>query len=691
MRLLRNIGNVAMDLDGIEGASLRTLGSSDTVVVNDLTGTEMDAVEVDLGADGLPDTVTARGTEGDDAFVAGASGITGVGARTSVTGADATGDVFGLAALGGADTITSGIDALGSAVVTVDGGADADALRYSGTVGDDLIPLVANGAFAAVATTGAGRIDALVEDIAVLAGRGADQVSAVGNLAALTRITMDGGSGDDTLRGGNGADTLIGGTGNDAVDGNQGLDVAELGSGNDRFMWDPGDGNDTVEGQTGTDALDFNGSAIGEIVEASANGERVRFTRNIANIVMDLAGVEVLSPRLRGGADNITVNDLRGTDVDSVQVDMSTFADNGAGDGQPDVLNARGTDGADAIKVDATGVTGVGARTSITGGADATGDVLGVAALGEADTITTGIGIPGTAAVHIDGGDGADVTRYSGTAGDDVIPAVSNGAFAAVAPTGSALVNVIAVEDLILLGGSGADELAGVGNLAALTRMTFDGGAGDDTIRGGNGADTLIGGTGNDAVDGNQGLDTALLGSGNDTFAWDPGDGNDTVEGQSGADTFAFNGSAIGELLEVAANGERVRFTRNIANIVTDLDDVERIALRALGGADNVTVNSLAGTDLDAVDVDLSAPAGGGDLAQDTVIVNGTDAADAVKVNRVEDAVAVTGLAAQTGIAGSESLNDTLRINTLAGDDKVTIDPNAELLITPVIDLGADG
>ena len=44
---------------------------------------------------------------------------------------------------------------------------------------------------------------------------------------------------------------------------------------------------------------------------------------------------------------------------------------------------------------------------------------------------------------------------------------------------------------------------------------------------------------------------------------------------------------------------------------------------------------------------------------------------------------------AKTRITGSESLNDTLRINTLGGKDDVSVDPNAELLITPVIDLGA--
>ena len=42
-----------------------------------------------------------------------------------------------------------------------------------------------------------------------------------------------------------------------------------------------------VEGQSGTDALDFNGSNIGEQIDVTANGGRVRLTRNIASITMD--------------------------------------------------------------------------------------------------------------------------------------------------------------------------------------------------------------------------------------------------------------------------------------------------------------------------------------------------------------------------------------------------------------------
>ena len=90
------------------------------------------------------------------------------------------------------------------------------------------------------------------------------------------------------------------------------------------------------------------------------------------------------------------------------------------------------------------------------------------------------------------------------------------------------------------------------------------------------------------------------MGSGNDTFQWDPGDGNDTVEGEGGTDALQFNGSNIGEEIDVSANGPRVRFTRNVANITMDLGTLERVNVRALGGADNVTVNDLAGTDRQA-------------------------------------------------------------------------------------------
>ena len=46
------------------------------------------------------------------------------------------------------------------------------------------------------------------------------------------------------------------------------------------------------------------------------------------------------------------------------------------------------------------------------------------------------------------------------------------------------------------------------------------------------------------------------------------------------------------------ATGERALFTRDIANVVMDLNDVEAIDFNALGGADKFVVNDLSGTDV---------------------------------------------------------------------------------------------
>src|SRR5262249_29962892 len=178
--------------------------------------------------------------------------------------------------------------------------------------------------------------------------------------------------------------------------------------------------------------------------------------------------------------------------------------------------------------------------------------------------------------------------------------------------------------NLVLNANGGDDTFSASGNLAALIQITVDGGAGNDTILGSNGADRLFGGDGDDFIDGNQGDDVVFLGAGGDVFQWDPGDGNDTVEGQDGFDAMIFNGNGVSEIFDVSANGQRVRFTRNVGNIVMDLNDVERIDLNALGGADTITVNDLTGTDVLQVNIHLEGTPNGGDGQADTGIVNGT-------------------------------------------------------------------
>ena len=144
-----------------------------------------------------------------------------------------------------------------------------------------------------------------------------------------------------------------------------------------------------------------------------------------------------------------------------------------------------------------------------------------------------------------EGGDGADTVEVNGGNGTEAFSVAANGTrvrFDRLNPAPFSL-DIGTSENLALNANGGDDSFSATGNLAALISITVDGGAGNDTIRGSNGADQLLGGDGNDFVDGQQGNDVVLLGAGDDTFQWDPGDGSDMVEGQAGSDTMPFNGS----------------------------------------------------------------------------------------------------------------------------------------------------
>lgn len=272
-----------------------------------------------------------------------------------------------------------------------------------------------------------------------------------------------------------------------------------------------------------------------------------------------------------------------------------------------------------------------------------------------------------------EGGDGVDTVEVNGASGAEQFTTTANGTrvrFDRLDPAPFAI-DIGTSENLVLNANGGNDSFSATGNLAVLIEITVDGGGGNDTLLGSNGIDVLIGGEGNDFIDGQQGNDTAFMGAGDDVFQWDPGDGSDVVEGQAGFDTMLFNGSAGAELFETSANGGRVLFTRNLGNIVMDLDDVESIDLNALGNTDTVTVNDLTGTDMVEVNVNLGSTIGGttGDGQIDTVIVNGTSDDDEVAVTGSAAGLTVTGLAAVVNLTGAEPAFDSLRVIGLGGDD----------------------
>ncbi len=514
---------------------------------------------------------------------------------------------------------------------------------------------------------------ALFTAVTVSAGAGNDTVMIDESAGAFTdeSIVIDGGPGRDTLVGGSGADLILGGDGDDVVDARRGNDVVLLGDGDDVVVWNPGDGSDTLEGQAGEDRLEFRGANISESFDVSANGGRVRFLRNVANIGMDLNGMEEIDLAALGGADVVAVNDLTGTDMKRVHVDLGSTA--GGGDGQPDAVLVQGSPGADLVNV------GVVAGNLEVGGLAATVQIAnGESAL---DRVTYAVG-------------GPDEVDVVGTKKADTITIGASPVLGAVRTSVDGFpmpVDVSGGGSLTVLGLGGNDTITAANGIAALgTALEIDGGPGNDVITGGDGADVLIGGRGKDIVRGARGNDVLLLGSGSDTAIWDPGDGSDTIEGEAGGnDRLEFHGANINEIFDLSPNGSRVRFSRNVANITMDLDGVEQVTVAALGGADQCVVNDLSGTAIKGVTVELEATpgSGAGDGQVDTVVVNGTPAAEKISITAGANGVVLARKGGAVRIAHPEP-TDTLMVNGLGGGDKfkvtstvssaiaVTINPN---------------
>ena len=592
--------------------------------------------------------------------------------------------------------------------------ANTSLMQVFGQAGNDVITLdQANGTLPAANLFGGGNDDTLT-------GGASDDL-------------VFGQSGVDTLRGEGGFDFLFGGTEIDTLTGGDADDQVFGEGGSDRMIWNPGDDTDLNEGGAGSDTVEVNGGGGDEQFTATANGARVRFDRvDPAPFAIDIGTSEQLVLNANGGEDSFSATGnlaaLIQITVDGGAGGDTILGSNGidlllGGDGDDFVDGQQGNDIAFLGSATRTSSSGTRATATTpsrarpaptrccstaraatrssthrpTAGACAspatsptsswtstTSRQVDLNALGAADTLTVN-DLSGTDVTEINSdlagtiggaaGDGqADVVIVNGTNGDDVVDVVGAGASASVLGL-PARVNIAnsegANDSLVLNTLAGSDDVTATTLPAGVIKLTVDGGAADDTLLGSQGVDVFLGGGGPDFIFGDNGNDTAFMGAGDDVFQWDPGDGNDTVEGQAEADTMLFFGSNAAENIDVVANGGRVLFLRNVGAVTMDLDDVESIDFRALGGADNIVVGDLSGTDMTQAGLDLRGPTGGGDGAADTVTANGTNGDDAFGAAGDAGGVDVFGLQAAINVSFQEQANDRLTLNALGGVDTV--------------------
>jgi hypothetical protein len=240
-----------------------------------------------------------------------------------------------------------------------------------------------------------------VRQISVLAGDGDDGVTLTGSGVGDVPVTIDTGGGNDgggvvgnigdfgvgdapvTLLGGDGNDNFVAavpgpitvdaGAGDDRIDGGGagvGQESISLGDGNDRFISElnafVGFRSDTVDGGAGRDSLQMNGTFASEGLNLAADAGHLIVTHDFANVdsdnIEDVAWFGFGGLDEGNGGDQITVNDLSGTDVATFTPNFSHPNDPTLPNNSSDQLRVVGTAGVDHYTV-----TGSGANITITG------------------------------------------------------------------------------------------------------------------------------------------------------------------------------------------------------------------------------------------------------------------------------------------------------------------------------------
>jgi Ca2+-binding RTX toxin-like protein len=329
----------------------------------------------------------------------------------------------------------------------------------------------------------------------------------------------------------------------------------------------------------------------------------------------------------QAGADDIVVNDLTGTDITQVTINLAATPSGNTGDHSIDHVTINATGGADTVELraQAGGIVALGLNTPITitridatdqilvnggGGADLlfasdapanSGKFFFDGGSGN-DTIFGGLGddsiVGGTGADRLDGGSGLDTLDYrlSG-AGVTVDLGLGTG------------LGGDAAGDIV----SGFERLLGSGFNDILT-----GSAALDQILGGNGVDSLLGQAGNDILQGEAGNDRLTGGA-----------GADQLTGGLGADRFVLldASDSVGTTRDKItdfhhAEGDRIELSAIDANPAAGGNNGFTFIGTAAFDGGKGELNVVYGTGVAIVSGDID----GNKVADFSIIVAGVDA-----------------------------------------------------------------
>ena len=414
-------------------------------------------------------------------------------------------------------------------------------------------------------------------------------------VASQTLIDVDGDGKPDAsnMRGTDAADTLIGTPYNDHIEGGAGNDTISGGAGGDILVG--GAGNDSLDG--GADGVDRFGRPLLDVAQYSGNKASYTITAITGGYTVSSTaeGNDTLS-----GVEGLQFADgFVGLSVNKASLDRNA-------DGVIDLYAIRGIDVVGDNLAPAIGdaanasydINGAGGNDTLTGGS-------------KDDVLTGGAGNDG-----LNGGGGVDQARYSGNYADysvntvgttttvtggsdgtDTLINIEQLVFAdQIVKLGTVEVTYVdvdtngdhSVDQRIWSGTPGADSVTGAMSLSNV----IDSGAGNDTLTGGNLADSFSPGAGSDSIDGGANQGYGAL----DVVRYDGG--THLAVGSTPADyavksvqaaTLSFQGVVeAGDVFAITLGAYSVSYTAQIgntmANVVTALDS----AIEAIGGSSPV-------------------------------------------------------------------------------------------------------
>jgi Ca2+-binding RTX toxin-like protein len=587
--------------------------SAENLVVNSLAGDDSFA-QVGVGVLATALTVNAgegndnvRGSEGNDSLNGDAGNDVLTGGKGIDTANGGLGDDLMVWNNGDGSDFNDGGDGIDT--VESNGAEVAEAYTYEAGPNDRVL-------FKRIGGAPAFTIDFTAEKLLVNSIGGDDTFDQVGLGVLATALTVNAGTGNDTINGSDGNDRLIGGPSLAP-----GVDTVNGRAGDDLMVWNNGDGSDVNNGGDGIDTTESNGNANAEVYSYKAEADRVLLARTSAGaFTIDLS------------AENLVVNGLAGDDTfaqDGVGV-LATALTVNAGDG---LDNVRGSEGNDTLNGDAANDTLIGGKGTDTANGGEGNDVM-IWNNGDGTDVNNG-GDGEEDEVLVNGNQGAgDVNTYrpdpanpgrvvfartnlvaftinldaenlvvNGLGGDDTM---SPDAAAAVGLDGrTTLLLSGGADNDTITGGDGSDTIQGDEGTDTLSGGANDdlvlGGADNDQIAGGTNNDDLSGDGGNDRLLGNQGVDVVLGGPNDDVIVWNNGDGSEEAVGEAGNDRLEVNGSptAGDELRLVAGPISKVERT-NLVPFTIDLPngrgEFEQVAVNSGDGDDTFTVSpGLAG------------------------------------------------------------------------------------------------